>query len=84
MCFGELKVIDKCNESAVSQLLEVGAKDGAATHKAPLRAPLELVPWNPVKLMDPDGRGVLPTSDEVYEMFLRTSHLKRSFILNDA
>ena len=76
--------IDKHNERAASQLSEVVTTDGAATHRAPLRAPRELVPWNPVKLMDPDGRGVLPTSDEVYEMFLRTSHLKRSFILNDA
>ena len=44
-CFGELEVVDKCNESAVSQLSKVGTMDGAATHKAPLRAPLELVPF---------------------------------------
>ena len=43
--FGVLKVIDICNGSAFSQLSEVGTKDGAATHRAPLRAPLELVPF---------------------------------------
>ncbi len=40
-----MEVADICNGSAVSQLSEVGAKDGAATHSAPLRAPLELVPF---------------------------------------
>ena len=40
-----MEVVDKCNESAVSQPSKIGNKDGAATLKAPLRAPLELVPF---------------------------------------
>ena len=109
--FGVLKVIDICNGRAFSQQSEVGTKDGATKHKAPLRAPLELVPftgkerdeetgygyfgarymdhelmtmwlsvdpmsdkypsispyaycaWNPVKLVDPDGRDWYKTED---------------------
>ena len=44
-CFEEFEVVDKCNEIAVSQLPKWGTVDGAATHRAPLRAPLELVPF---------------------------------------
>ena len=100
-------ILDQQNENTlITQLLEFGTMDGAATHKAPLRAPLELVPftgkerdeetgygyfgarymdhelmtmwlsvdpmadkypsispyaycaWNPVKLVDPDGKEI--------------------------
>ncbi len=121
--FGVLKVIDICTESAFSQLSEVGTKDGAATHRAPLRAPLELVPftgkerdeetgygyfgarymdhelmtmwlsvdpmsdkypsispyaycaWNPVKLVDPDGREI-----DISALYDKNGKCKYSFI----
>ncbi len=40
--------------------------------KYPSMSPYSYCAWNPVKLIDPDGRDVLPTSDEAYEMILRT------------
>ena len=40
--------------------------------KYPSISPYAYCAWNPVKLVDPDGRDVLPTSDEAYEMILRS------------
>ena len=40
--------------------------------KYPNISPYAYCAWNPVKLVDPDGRDVLPTSDEAFEMILRT------------
>lgn len=40
--------------------------------KYPSISPYVYCAWNPVKLVDPDGRDVFPTSEEAYEMILRT------------
>ncbi len=55
--FWHLEHIDKHNERAASQLSEVGTMDGAATHKAPLRAPLELVPFTGKERDEETGYG---------------------------
>ena len=38
--------------------------------KYPNISPYAYCAWNPVKLVDPDGRDVLPTSEEAYQMIL--------------
>jgi RHS repeat-associated protein len=40
--------------------------------KYPGISPYAYCAWNPVKLIDPDGRDVLPCSDKAYEMILRS------------
>ena len=40
--------------------------------KYPGISPYAYCAWNPVKLVDPDGRDVLPTSEEAYQMILMT------------
>ena len=47
--------------------------------KYPGISPYAYCAWNPVKLVDPDGRDVLPTSDEAYEMILMTLPLEARF-----
>ena len=39
--------------------------------KYPSISPYAYCAWNPIKLVDPDGRDVWPTSDEAYEMILK-------------
>ena len=40
--------------------------------KYPSISPYAYCAWNPVKLIDPDGKDVLPTSGEAYQMILGT------------
>jgi len=40
--------------------------------KYPSISPYAYCAWNPIKLVDPDGRDVWPTSDEAYQMILGT------------
>ena len=40
--------------------------------KYPNISPYAYCAWNPVKLVDPDGMEVLPTSEEAYQMILMT------------
>ena len=56
-CFLHLEYIYKHNESAFFQLSEVGTKDGAATHRSPLQAPLELVPFTGKERDEETGYG---------------------------
>ena len=53
--------------------------------KYPCISPYAYCAWNPVKLVDPDGREVLPMSDEAYEMILKTLPIEaRSYVKRDA
>ena len=49
--------------------------------KYPSINPYAYCVWNPVRLVDPDGRDVLPCSDEAYEMILKSIPVEaRAFV----
>ena len=49
--------------------------------KYPNISPYVYCAWNPIKLVDPDGRDVLPTSEEAYQMILMTlPEVARDFV----
>ena len=49
--------------------------------KYPSISPYAYCAWNPVRLVDPDGRDVLPCSDEAYEMILKSIPVEaRAFV----
>ena len=53
--------------------------------KYPNISPYAYCAWNPVKLVDPDGMEVLPTSEEAYQMILMTiPEVARNFVQRDA
>ena len=53
--------------------------------KYPSISPYAYCAWNPVKLVDPDGRDVWPASDEAYEMILRSLPASaRSYVQRNA
>ena len=45
---------------------------GPMADKYPSMSPYNYCAGNPVKLVDPDGRDVLPTSEDAYQMILMT------------
>ena len=53
--------------------------------KYPSISPYAYCAWNPVKLVDPDGKDVLPTNEEAYQMILNTLPIEaREYVkLND-
>jgi len=53
--------------------------------KYPSISPYAYCNWNPVKLVDPDGRDVLPTSEEAYQVILSTLPVEaRNYVKQNA
>ena len=53
--------------------------------KYPSISPYAYCAWNPVKLVDPNGREVLPTSEEAYQMILTSLPQEaRAYVKRDA